>query len=227
MTKGILYYTDNQLDSKLMKACQEQLKKSAGDIPIVSISLKPIDFGKNYSLDLDRSPLTIFRQILVGLEFLKTDIVYLAEHDCLYDKSIFEFTPLNRNTFYYNENVYFLRLADGHCLHYDAKQLSGLCAYREPLIKHFKERIELIEKEGFSRRMGFEPMTHNRIDWKNKYKCEGFKSKVPYIDIKHDANLIRARWKKEEFRNQKFTKGWTESDINNIVGWDNLGQVME
>lgn len=224
-TKGILYYTDNRLDEKIMQACQEQLKKASDGISIVSVSLKSIDFGKNYILDLDRSPLTMFRQILVGLEFLNTDIVFLAEHDCLYPKEHFEFTPIDRNTFYYNENVYFLRYSDFHLLHYDAKQLSGLVAYREPLIKHFKERIELIEKEGFSRQMGFEPMTHNRIDWINKYKCEGFKSKIAYIDIKHGNNLIRARWKKEEFRNQKFTKGWTETNINDFKEW-NLKELL-
>lgn len=37
-TKGIIYYTDNQLDSKIMEACQEQLNKSG--LPITSASLK-------------------------------------------------------------------------------------------------------------------------------------------------------------------------------------------
>ena len=127
--------------------------------------------------------------------------------------------------FYYNENVWFLRLKDGHGLHYDAKQLSGLCGYRENLIKHFKERVALIEKEGFSRKIGFEPMTHSRIDWKNEYNCDSWKSEFPNIDIKHGGNLTGARWKKEQFRNQKFTKGWEEND-EEIKGWGKNKEII-
>ncbi|MBU2051242.1 MAG: glycosyltransferase, partial [Gammaproteobacteria bacterium] len=51
-TKGIVYYTDNRLDPEIMAACQRQISKSG--LPIVSVSLKPIDFGENIVLDLER-----------------------------------------------------------------------------------------------------------------------------------------------------------------------------
>ena len=226
-SKGIVYYTDNELDPKIMKACQDQISKCVNKkYRIFSVGLKRTEFGDFITLDLKRGPLSMFKQILKGLKQQDTDVVFICEHDVLYHPSHFDFVPADKETFYYNSNVWFLRIRDGHTLHYEANQVSGLCAYREPLIKHYEERIKLVEKEGYSNKIGFEPMTHNRIDWKNKYKCESWKSKHPNIDIKHSTNLMGSRWKKSEFRNQKFTKGWTESEDWNIPGWDNLKEVL-
>jgi len=226
-SKGIVYYTDNILDPKLMKACQDQLRRSVDKkYRIFTVALKKTEFGDYITLNLERGYLTMFKQILKGLKEHDTDIVFICEHDVLYHPSHFDFVPPRKDTFYYNENVVFFRHSDGHALHYDAKQLSGLCAYREPLIKHFEERVQLIEKEGFSRRIGFEPMTHGRIKWKNMYRCEGWKSEFPNVDIKHKNNLIRARWDKSEFRNQKFTKGWKEYQ-KEIPGWGSITDLLK
>lgn len=214
VSKGILYYTDNKLDEKIMKVCQNQLSEAVGQNKTLSVSLKDTHFGTSQIvLPLKRGYLTMAKQILKGLETLDTDIVFFTEHDILYHSSHFDFSPPKKDIFYYNDNVWFYRVEDGHALHYDANQLSGLCAYREPLLKHFKERVALIEKKGYSTKIGFEPMTHNRIEWKNKYGYESWKSKEPNIDIRHGGNLSGARWKKEEFRNKKFTKSWAEGDV--------------
>jgi hypothetical protein len=45
----------------------------------------------------------------------------------------------------------------------------------------------------------------------------GWESESPNIDIRHDKNLTKNRWAKEEFKNHKYTEGWTETDI--VVGW--------
>ena len=176
-------------------------------IPIVSTSLKPMGFGNNIHLPLERGYLTMFKQILAGLEASEAEIIFLSEHDVLYHPSHFDFTPPDKNTFYYNQNVWFLRTTDGHALHYDVNQLSGLCGFREALITHFKERVAIVEKEGFSRRMGFEPMTHGRIKWQNIFKLGTWKSEYPNIDIRHPGNATGQRWKKDQFRNQKNLPG--------------------
>jgi hypothetical protein len=218
LTKGIIYYTDNKIDEKIFLACQKQLKKS--QLPIVSCSLKPIDFGKNIVLPLERGYLTMFKQILTALENSDTDIVFFCEHDVLYHPSHFEFTPPEKDKYYYNINVWKVRMSDGHGLHYDCQQLSGLCVYRDLAIQHYKKRIELVEDDGFSRAMGFEPGTHNREERVDDYKAESYRSTFPIIDLRHDGNLTKSRWKKEEFRNQKYTTGWLEKD--NVPGWGHL-----
>lgn len=224
-TVGLLYYTDNRLDEKLMKICQKQLKKAAGDKKIVSVSLQPIDFGQNIVLPLERGYLTMFKQILAGLEALDTDIVYFCEHDVLYHKSHFAFIPPQKNIYYYNNNYWFLRLVDGFALHYDVSPLSSLCAYRDILINHYKERIAMVEKEGFSYRIGFEPFTHRRIKWNSWYNFELRVSKKPNIDIKHGKNLTGARWTKDKFRRQP--TNWIESNVNAIPGWKNVKKLLK
>ncbi len=214
-TAGILYYTDNRLDEKIMKKCQEQMKKSG--LPIVSVSLKPIDFGDNIVLPLERGITTMVKQILAGLEKLDTDVVFFCEHDILYHPSHFLFRPLKNDVYYYNMNVWHLRVADGHCLYFDAKRLSQLCADRKLLVEHYRKRLALIEKNGFTRKMGFEPGTHNRPEKVDDFKAEGWRSEFPNVDIKHGKNLTEARWSQSEFRDQKNCQNWQESD--EIPGW--------
>lgn len=228
LNKGIIYYTDNQLNLKIAHAVQRQLKKISRrkNIPIVSASLKPMDFGINVFLPLKRGYLTMFKEILAALEKSDSEIVFFCEHDVLYHPTHFDFTPTDKNTFYYNQNVWFLRSTDGHALHFDVNQLSGLCVYRDAAIKHFKERVEMVEKDGFSRTMGFEPMTHHRIKWKNQFKLGTWKSEFPNVDIKHGENVTAGRWKKEDYRNQHLLINWAEGDIDHIPGWESLGKTF-
>jgi len=225
-TKGIIYYTDNQLDPKIMKNCQKLIKDSG--LPIVSASLKKIDFGdKNIHFpSLKRGYLTMAIQILSALENSKSDIIFFCEHDVLYHPSHFLFTPPEKGVFYYNENVWSLRVSDGHALHYDVQLLSGICGYREDFLTHWKERVEMIKKDGYSTHMGFEPMTHNRIDWKTKFQAKGWKSDYPNIDLRHSGNATGQRWKKEQFRNKKYTENWIETEGYNIEGWNDLKYIV-
>ena len=233
LTKGIIFYTDNALKLKIGHAVQRQLKgvSNVKKIPIVSASLKSMPhFGdKNiFFPDLQRSYFAMFKQILGALENSWTDIVFFCEADVLYHPSHFDFTPPDRNTFYYNQNVWMLRTTDGHALHFDVNQLSGLCVYRDAAITHFRERYKMAEKAfktlseaGFSRfirNMGFEPMTHGRVKWQNTFKLGTWKSDLPNIDIKHGKNATGARWKKSQYRNQKLLINWAESD-DEIPGW--------
>ena len=61
--------------------------------------------------------------------------------------------------------------------------------------------------------MDMRPGTHDG-------KSEGWKSEQPIIDLRHNDNLTKNRWTKEEFRNKKNTEGWIEQD--NIPGWGHM-----
>lgn len=215
--KGIVFYTDSRLNEEIAVPVQRQLQRAARDKEIVSVSLKPLDFAHNITLDLERGYLTMFKQILAGLEASTAEVVFLCEHDVLYHPSHFEFTPPKKDVFYYNENVYKVAYPSGQAIFYYCRQTSGLCAYRELLLEHYRKRVELVEKHGYDRRMGFEPGTHNRAERVDDYKSESWMSLFPNIDIRHDKNLTPSRWKKEQFRNQRYTKGWKE--VDSIDGW--------
>lgn len=187
---------------------------------MISVSLKPIDFGQNFVLDLERGILTMFKQILVGLEEADTDIIFLCEHDVLYSKSHVTFTPPDRTKVFYNVNVWHLRLSDGHAVYYTAKRTSQLCAYRDVLIGHYRKRVERVERDGFSRKMGFEPGSHNRAERVDDLKSDVWVSEYPNVDIKHSQNLTPARWHPSQFRDKRNCQNWQEAD--EIPYWDKV-----
>lgn len=224
-TKGILYYTDNKLNMRLARTVRGQIAKSG--LPITSVTLKPTGFGTNFVLEGERGYKTMFKQILRGLEEMKEDIVFLCEHDVLYHLNHFLFTPTDKNIFYYNGNYWMLRARDGLAVHYNVSSLSGLVVYREAAIKHFKERVEMIEKLGDDyrpRHMGFEPFTQGRIKWNFWCNFEIFMPEFPNIDVAHGENSTWKRWDQKQFRRKPTF--WEEGNIDTIPGWDSLRNLL-
>lgn len=220
---GIVYYTDNQLNLKIAHAVQKRLRKISKELslPIVSASLKPMPHFGDKNIHLKghkRGYLTMFKQILAALEVSDAEIIFFCEHDVLYHPSHFAFVPPRQDVFYYNTNVFKVRAKDGHALKVDdCKQTSGLCAYRDLLLEHYRKRLEIVERDDFTRRMGFEPGTHGREARVDDYKAESWESECANIDIRHEKTLTPSRWQKEQFRNQRYTRGWTEAD--RVPGW--------
>mgnify|MGYP007071610790 CR=1 FL=1 len=225
LTKGVVYYTNNVGDEFILDKCRKQIKKGIKEKYIVSVSLKPLNFGNNYVLNMPSGYLTMAKQILEGLVKSTSDIIFFCEHDVLYHPSHFDFIPYRKDVIYYNTNVWRIRYSDGHALYCNnLQQLSGLVGYRETLIKHYQKRVELLEKKindpdfnKYVRQMGFEPGTHNRKERVDDIACDNYQSKFPNIDIRHETNLTPSRWNKDQFRNQKYTQGWTEAD--EIPSW--------
>ena len=173
----------------------------------------------------------MFRQILAGLEMSKADIVWLAEHDILYHPSHFDFVPPTTDAFYYNENVFKVDADTGRALFYFTKQTSGLCAYRELLLEHYRKRVAKVEqnakdleargepvrRDGFSRHMGFEPGCHSPPRGVDNYPAKAWMSEFPNVDIRHGENLTPSRWRQDQFRSERSCRGWKESD--EVPGW--------
>lgn len=229
--KGIVYYSDSRLDPLIDRAVKKQLEKIAGEqIPVTAVTLvTAAKFGREIVFPMQRGYLTMFRQILAGLEACEADIVFLCEHDVLYHPSHFDFVPPKKDVFYYNENVYKVEYPSGRAIFYYVKQTSGLCAYRDLLLEHYRKRVQLVEKHGFSRKMGFEPGTHSRSERVDDHKAESWMSEYPNIDIRHNKNLTPSRWSKDQFRDQRYTRGWTE--VTEVPGWGvvqhRIGEILE
>jgi len=222
LSRGIIFYTDNQLNLKIAHKVQNQLRTMG--LPIVSASLKPMPhFGKNICLPLQRGITTMFKQQLAALEASDADIIYFCEADVVYHPSHFEFIPEKRDTFYYNTNVWKVRKEDGHSLWVDnCIQVSGLVGYREELIKHYRERVALAEAGPWDRNWGYEPGTPGKTIFPTQFKQETWMSKFPNLDIRHDNNLTLSRWSPKQFRDKKNCQGWTEKNVTEIVGWNNF-----
>jgi len=217
LVKGLVYYTDNRCEDRIADVVRRRLEAVRNGFALVSVSLLPIDFGHNIVIDLQRGYLTMFKQILAGLRAVEADVVFLVEHDVIYHPSHFEFTPPRADIYYYNENTYKVDARTGQALFYYTKQTSGLCAHRDLLVEHYERRVERVQKDGFTRRMGFEPGTHRFPRGIDNFKAERYMSKWPNIDIRHANNLTANRFKKEQFRSQRSIRGWTLSD--EVPGW--------
>lgn len=205
--KGIIYYTDNQLKLKIAHKCQNQLRKIG--LPITSSSLKPMPhFGNNAVINEKRGNKAYFKQILSALERCNSKVVYFCEADVLYHPSHFDFTPAE-DRFYFNTNVYKWRYPEKHFLKVDdCKQVSGIVCFREKALEFYREKVRQIENNEFDKH--YEPQKDR----------ESFESEFPNIDIRHKNNFTKSRWNKKEFKDKKYTKGWTE--VSNVGGWDKL-----
>ncbi len=103
--KTILYYTSNRESPEFEAKVQENILKQKGDLPIISVSQKPILFGKNICVgDVGHSYLNEYRQVLIGAKEAKTEYLVFAEADFLYAKEYFDFIPTGKNLYRYEND---------------------------------------------------------------------------------------------------------------------------
>lgn len=212
-SKGILYYTDSQLDPKIAELVRSQLLGTG--LPIVSASLEPLDFGTNFHVKMQRGYEAYFNQILTCLENSTADVVYFCEHDNLLHPSHFEFTPPTKDKFYYDLNWWKVR-KDGLAVHWDAAQVSGLCCYRELALEYYRERVRTFNLDSFDRK--FEPTVN--------IEYETWWAEFPSIDIRHNQNLTYNKWKLDHFRDKSTAVNFKQTTIDKIPGWTKLGDIL-
>lgn len=107
----VLYYTSNREDEEFEKRIRDNIVQVADGLPIISISQKPINFGKNICVgDVGASGFNMLRQVLIGCKAAKTRFVISAEADCLYPPDYFTFVPKRDDVCYRNANTYLLGL---------------------------------------------------------------------------------------------------------------------
>ncbi len=152
--KSIIYLTDNSLEETLATKCRQKLSEVAQEIPIISVSQKPIDFGENVCVgEIGRSWLSLYRQLKAGAERVKTKYVSIAEHDCMYTREHLDWTPPKDDTFYYNENVWLVEWQGNHpelngmysTYWAERRALSQLVCNSELLLNTVSKRLELLE----------------------------------------------------------------------------------
>ncbi len=235
MTKGIIYYTDNRLDEPIFSIVQRQILRAG--LPIVSVSLKPIDFGDNMVLNLSPGFLTMLKQITTALEASRSNYVYFCEHDVLYPISHFDFTPLRDDIFYYDAHVWRWKYPDNLAITYDRLiSLSGLCVNREFALDHYQQRLAKIHEmnwqddarhePAWARKWGYEPGT-------KKIKRGGFSdddfgtwiSKDPMIDIRHGKTFSQAKVALDSFIHKP--NNWRETTLDKIPGWPTYQSLLK
>jgi hypothetical protein len=153
----------------------------------------------------------MFKQILAALEASSSDVIFHVEHDCLYPPEHFDFTPPDKNKFYYDLSWWKIGKGD-LAVQWGAVQVSGLCYYRELGIEYYKKRIAEFDPDNFDRK--FEPTVDTQYDT--------FKSAIPYIDIRGGWNMTYHKWSLDHFRDKSTAQGFQQSTIDKITGWPTI-----
>ena len=205
---NIIYYTDNSVDDRIFNRCREQLIQAAENIPIISVSQKPIDVGINICVgEIGRSYHSYYTQILTGVRNCNSKYVATVEHDCLYSSEHFKFIPPSDNIFYYNKNVWYVVSETGRYSYYKRKAQSQMICNRELLEKAILEKLRQTEtgypSEGRAK-YKCEPgvcdhrpeFIEAKKEWCEKlgltyerFKSEFFETKISNIDIRHNNNF--------------------------------------
>jgi hypothetical protein len=105
---SLLYYTANTIEETLAENVRKHLLSIKGDLPLISVSQKPIKFGKNICVgEIGKSYYNCYKQILTGAYAVKTPYVVCCEDDTLYSKEHFNHRPSNEKVFSYNQNMWY------------------------------------------------------------------------------------------------------------------------
>jgi len=140
----IIYYTACRLNEPFASNVRRQLKSAIGDLPLISVSKKPLDFGKNIcDKDTKRSVVSVYQAVLRGAKEATTKYVALAEDDALYPPEHFQRFLPPEDTFAYNLtrwNIYTWSRPPIFSIKY-RRTLSSLIAPRKLLIEALEERF--------------------------------------------------------------------------------------
>jgi hypothetical protein len=95
------------------------------------------------------------------------------------------------------------------------------------LVNHYRKHLEKFKQGVSVMGMGFEPGTNHRQERVDDFKAEGWVSAYPNIDLRHENNLTRSKWKQSDFRDQRNCRDWQEKEANDeIPGWGLISDII-
>jgi len=142
--RTIVYYTGNYEHPRLEARVKRTLLRLIGGTPLISVSQKPIEFGKNICVgEVGISSQNAWRQLQIGAQAATTKFVCPAEADFVYPKEFFRFQPEREDTFYCFLPVWILVVVPGRARVFTEKSYGSegaIIAGRQLLI----DRIEVV-----------------------------------------------------------------------------------
>lgn len=201
-TKAVLYYTGNRKSPEFTSRVAESLMQNSGGIPIISVSQKPMDLGKNICVgEVGHSYLNAYRQMLVGAKEADAEYLIFAEDDFLYLPEYFQFTP-DGGDFYRSDNTWMV-LKRGP--YYRTRPIGGAQICKRSFV--IRELTEYLS--GQDEWVNDPAQKPKKADWNNK-PFELFNS-PPVVCFKPDGNLSRSGTNADGIR-QRHLPFWGEVD---------------
>jgi len=179
----IIYCSSNMEDPNFENRIKETILKNCGDLPIISVTQKPINFGKNICVgdNIGVSGFNFFRQVQLGLMEAKTEFVISAESDCLYPPDYFTYRPARNDRCYRNSNLYVMPDLRDYFFYKKEGATHSQIVGREFYIKRLKELFEgapqwSVEEKNFPKER------HKKEDVFDK--IEYYRTENPVVQIK-------------------------------------------
>lgn len=186
---GIIYYSSNREDPKFEQRIIDKLLENCGELPIVSVTHKPTNLGKNIVVgDVGTSGFNMFRQVQIALKEIKTKFVISAEADCMYPPDYFTFIPPKEDLCYRNSNLYVMGDHREYWYHKPTgathAQVIGREFYLETLNKLFEGAPEwCVEEKNFPKER------IHQSDFLPANKIEFYKSDNPVFQVKTHRSM--------------------------------------
>lgn len=184
----ILYVSSNKEFPQFEERIRDNILLHCGQLPIISITQKPIKLGKNICVGdtIGVSGFNMFKQILIGLKASDADYVISCEADCVYPPDHFQFVPTKLDVPYRNKNTYVMGQHRNYFYHKPESathaQIVGRQFYIDTLEKLFEGCPEwsATEKNFPKERNGKDDIFDNIEYWE---------SKNPVVQIKTSQSM--------------------------------------
>lgn len=137
----LLYYSACLVEERFANNIRRHLLSLfPASIPIISVTHKPMDFGKNIPVEgFEVSIYNIYKQILLGAEAAETPYVACCEDDAMYNLGHFSYRP-PLDTFAYNMNRWVVN--PSIFFHRNRANMSMCMAPRDHLVATLRRRFE-------------------------------------------------------------------------------------
>lgn len=191
MRTTAIYYSSNREKPEFEERIRDNILKYCGDLPIISVTQKPIDFGTNICVgDVGASGFNMFRQVLIACKEAKTPFVTSIEADCVYPPDYFEYIPPRKDLAYRNTNLYVM---PQHRAYFWKKeegathaQVVGREFYISVLEKWFKGQPEWsVEQKNFPKEISRAKC--DDVFWRNELAY--YETDNPVIQIKTSQSM--------------------------------------
>jgi len=191
----VLYYTANQINDTFFENTKKQLLLAADGKPIVSVSQKPIDLGKNICVgNIGVSVYSLYWQVLQAAKEADTKYVATAEDDALYAPGYFDTYRPHPGVFAYNMNkwgIYTWSEPPSFSYKLDRYVFWSLICERDLLIRALEERFDTypIEEEAPLKYFAEPGRSYDGHMGCTVWPKEAFYTVTPNVVFSHDKAL--------------------------------------
>jgi hypothetical protein len=181
MKGAIVYVSSNKEAIKFEMNVLWDMVKKKGDLPIFSVTHKPMDFSPDINHtnicvgDVGVSGFNFCRQLQMAVEMAKGyDYVISCEADCFYSPDYFTLVPPNIDTVYRNTNNYVMPYKKDY-FHIKSSQTAFQVAGRNHLLDRLNYLLEgqsqwNVEMKNFPKEIG-KPFLEKWIIFETEYPC--------------------------------------------------------